>query len=146
MTPALTALAQDIETALKGALKQAFEMGYFRIRFGHDTVQKLNEALEAIGLSVYAMNYADEAICITLRLSHDMTEGGGNNLFHYCQFCIANDGDFIVDLDDAALDEGLNVRLTTPYDQPLFTKATTAEIDGAANNIRNAFQTRLLKA
>lgn len=146
MTPTLTALTQDFETALMGALKRGFVMGSFCIRFGHDTLQQLNEALEAIGLSVHAMNYAEDAICITLQLSDDMVEACGNSLFHYCQFSINNDGDFIVDLDDDALDEGLNVRLTTPYDQPLFTKATTTEIDVAANNLRTAFQTRLLKA
>lgn len=146
MTPTLTALTQDFETALMGALKRNFVMGSFRIRFGHDTVQQLDEALRAIGLSVHAMNYAEDAICITLQLSDDMVEACGNSLFHYCQFSINNDGDFIVDLDDDALDEGLNVRLTTPYDQPLFTKASTTEIDAAANSLRTSFQTRLLKA
>lgn len=146
MTPTLTALTQDFETALMGALKRNFVTGSIRIRFGHDTVQQLDEALRAFGLSVHAMNYAEDAICITLQLSDDMVEACGNSLFHYCQFSINNDGDFIVDLDDDALDEGLNVRLTTPYDQPLFTKASTTEIDAAANSLRTAFQTRLLKA
>ncbi len=146
MTPTLTALAKDIETALQGALKRGFEDESFRVRFRDDALQQLNEALESIGMSVQEMSYTQDSMCITLSLCDDMTDACGNNLFHYCKFCFNNDGEFIVDLDESALDAGLNVTLTTPYDQHMFSKATTAEIDEAASNLRNAFQTRLLKA
>jgi hypothetical protein len=145
MTPTLTALATDIQAALTGALYRSFEHGSFGISFDHETIEKLNDALEPIGFSVYGMSYTEDATCITLQLSNDMTESCGNNLFHYCQFSFNSDGDFTVELDEDVLDNGLSVRLTTPHDQHMFNNATQAEIDAAANNLQMALQTRLLK-
>ena len=108
-------------------------------------IEKLNDALEPIGFSVYGMSYTEDATCITLQLSNEMTEACGNKIFHYCQFSVINDGEFMVELDEAALDNGLSVRLTTPYDQHMFNNATHAEIDAAAANLQMALQTQLLK-
>jgi len=142
---ALTNLASDFETALAGALKRCFdENGVFEVHFDHSTVNDLNEALHGIGLSVFAMNYTESDICITLQLSKDMTEACGNNMFHYCQFSVNNDGDFSAQISDETLNDGLHLRLTTPYGPSIFSKATSAEIDTAVHVLRIAFQTRLL--
>lgn len=145
MTPTLAALTTDIQTALQGALYRSFEHGSFGISFDHATLEKLNDALEPIGFSVFGMSYTEDETCITLQLSNDMTEACGNNLFHYCQFSFSNDGDFFVELDGAALDNGLSVRLTTPHDQHMLNNATHAEINAAATNMQMILQTRLLK-
>ena len=145
MTPALTALTKSIETVLAGAIKTGFEMGGFDFGFDEDTLQRLNDALNGFGFTVCSMNYREDAICVTLQLSDDLTVGCGNNLFHFCQFCFNNDGEFRTVLNDEALDEGLNVTLTTPYDQHLYSKATSAEIDAAVEKFQPALQTRVLK-
>jgi hypothetical protein len=147
MTPALTALAQDFETILGGAIRNAFNKeGKFYIYFREGAEMMLNEATKNIGMSLFAMNYTKNEICITMQFSDYLTETCGNNLFHYCQFSLSNDGAFACQIDDATLKKGINLSLTTAYDQPLVSKATKAEIDAATNALQIAFQTRLLTA
>jgi len=145
MTPTLTALTADIKTAIAGALHRGFDRGGFELTFSHSTLVRLHEQLEPLGFNFVGMGYTESEITVTLQMSDSFTEACGNNIFHYCQFSISNDGEFGVEVVDANLDETLNMNLTTPYDQHIFSKATSEQIDAAAENLRMAFQTQLLR-
>ncbi len=144
MSTKLTELARDFDSVLKARIQRHFEYDSFDIHFDHNTVKRLDDAVNCIGLSVYGMGYTESEINITLQFSEELTGQCGNNLFHYCQLSIANSGDFFVVLDSDALDDDWNVRLTTSYDQHLFSKATDVELNAAIEKLRFAFQTKLI--
>jgi hypothetical protein len=144
MNPKVSALALDLEIAIKGCIDTNFEEDNFLIKFDHQTINRFDDAFHGIGLSTYGMSYTESEIRITLQLSLELTELCGNNLFHFCQFSIDNSGNFDVELDSTALDEAWHVSLMTPFDQHLINKATTNDIEKAIEHLRLAFQTKLL--
>lgn len=105
MTQSIDKLERLFENFIKRKFREfrTAEEEDFELSLDFDCSLRLNNLLEAIGLSVCGMHYRPSEISIDFELDNELTYDISNYIFREITIYIENDGNYEVSIDDRIL-------------------------------------------